>query len=204
MNIRPFSGAFFLGIFALNNKKWVFDSLVKDQNDTIGLLTYAIYKHRKSDSAKGMRAKKNGKKPFYTEDEIDAAMENFHTSALNSETLRDDYKKEAVRLLDIIEQRITADLDKAHKTALTQQKREIFRKIQHHSISEQSKAVRFWNWLIGEIPKALASFILTIFVLGLAAWFAPESTKKILIEGILKTYVESIGVTTTPETKKGR
>jgi len=180
----------------LDNKKWVFDLLVKDQNDTLGLLAYAIYKHRKSGVAKGMR--QAGRK----EEDIKQAMKNFHDMAVDGGDQLNDYKKEAVRLLDVLEQKLTEQMNKQHTKEITQKRNEIFKKIQHYSINEQSYGRRLWNWLIGEIPKAIASFILTIMLLGLAAWFAPESTKKIIIEGLLKTYVESIGVTTTPETKK--
>ncbi len=62
-------------------KQWVFIELVKDDNDLEGLISYAIYKHRKNELALAEKAK--GK----TESEIDSAVRSYHNAVLASQSM---------------------------------------------------------------------------------------------------------------------
>lgn len=176
-------------------KKWVFDLLVKDNKDVLGLLAYALYKHRKSDYAKGLRLKGN-----LSEDEINNKMQLFHEQAVTGTNPLDSYRNEALLLMREIENRLIEPIHKEHedeknalirqhKNNLRKQEDEILKKIKAYSVSKIPWHNRFMMWLVSEIPKGIASILIMIFILGIILSIAPPETKTLVVDQILQKYV---------------
>ena len=77
------------------SKKWVFESLVTDDKDAIGLIAYAFYKRKKHTLATSLRSE--GKDESHIQQEV----RTFHDHALQSNALP-DYREEAKKFLDEI------------------------------------------------------------------------------------------------------
>jgi hypothetical protein len=106
-----FSGVFFVfsECAALSEKRWVFRELVSNNQDYLGLMAYALYKHEKDETANGLRAE--GKQDA----DVETALRAFHDQVLMSPARLESYKKQAASLVDVAIQRSTNAVEAAYQ-----------------------------------------------------------------------------------------
>lgn len=98
-------------------KQYVFDLLVNNLDDHIGLVAYSFYKYEKADLAKSMRAA--GK----TENEIVLATASHHDNVSASDHLREKFREQSKTFFSLNDDQIIAEISQfyeiQHRDALT-------------------------------------------------------------------------------------
>lgn len=94
------------------NKNWVYECLVENDTDPVGLIAYAFYKKSKHDVAKDMRAR------GMSEQEISLKTQTHHDSVLQSNELLEGFNAKSKTFLTEINSRLKAsvkeELQKEH------------------------------------------------------------------------------------------
>lgn len=174
-------------------KKWVFEALVQDDKDAVGLIAYALYKHRKHTLAGSLRAE--GK----SEQDIESEVRMFHDHTLNDGTL-DDYREKATRYLDGVYASLETDIKanfekekqklvKAHAAELKKDRAKFVKNVRAFETSNQNWLERFWLWLLSGIPSLVSTFVLTAFLWGALFFFVSEDAKKELVTNLVTSYL---------------
>lgn len=173
-------------------KKWVYESLVENERDAVGLIAYALYKERKHSLAKCLRDEGT------PELEIQAKVQTFHDQTLQSQSL-DDYREKATLFLESLfsqmEQGIRKEYEKettAYKRKLDKEKAEykkqldkelkthkagFLRKVKAYQVANKSFLAKAWSWLISGIPSTLSSIFLSCLILG-GMFFAVDAKER--------------------------
>ncbi|TOE63745.1 hypothetical protein CGJ39_14135 [Vibrio parahaemolyticus] len=115
----------------LVGKKWVFRELVKDNRDYLGLMSYALYKHEKDETANGLR--ENGA----SDDKVEQTLKDFHDQVLMSPARLGAYKQRAAGLIDTAIKSSTDKLEAQYNELQEQLKREY---VSQHKKLEKQKA----------------------------------------------------------------
>lgn len=140
----------------------------------MGLIAYGLYKRRKSELAEGYRKNK------LAEDEITRRLKTFHDQEVQGNGALDGYRSSAERLLNDM-------LTKTYENA----KREAIDCMLAEANSRKSSDTSVWKkvctWLLSSIPGALATFVVGLLILLLAAFFMPEHTKQSAIASLAST-----------------
>ncbi|WP_392385082.1 hypothetical protein [Marinomonas primoryensis] len=172
------------------DKKWVFKELVKDDRDFVGLLAYAMYKHKKHTLASTLRDKGN------SEDVIIQRTQDFHDNALDSNSLR-VYQEEAKTYLNSL----IANIEQEHKTRfekekntleaklkadLRKQKKELIDDISKYKAQDTNWPYRIFVWILSGMPSAVAAIIITLVVYAGAMAMAGEDQKKEVISEMVQ------------------
>lgn len=181
--------------FRENNltKKWVFESLVTDNKDAIGLIAYALYKHKKHTLATSLRKQGKG------EDYIQQQVQTFHDQTLQNNSLG-DYRERAKNFLDEIfdelEEIISADykkekakLEKQHQNALKNQKAKILKNMREYQTENKSPLEKLGLWLLSGIPGIVSSFIITCFILGASMLLVSEDRRQEVFAELASKYL---------------
>lgn len=201
-------------------KQWVFIELVKDDNDLEGLISYAIYKHRKNELAFAEKTK--GK----SEAEIDSAVRSYHNAVLASKSMQKDFREKAVKIIDVAISNATkaivdkqksihdnkmSQLDKKEQELISLEKKneESLRKERHKirndelsrirkaakTISQESFGWRLVKWLGSGLSGIIATTLVVIFSLGIMSLSGSDEQKQQLTQQIIKSL---ISLYTTP------
>ncbi|KAB7680420.1 hypothetical protein GBN23_06385 [Plesiomonas shigelloides] len=195
-------------------KQWVFIELVKDDNDLEGLISYAIYKHRKNELALAEKAK--GK----TESEIDSAVRSYHNAVLASQSMQKDFREKAVKIIDVAvsnaikaivdkqksihdskirqlekkEQELSAREKKQEETLKKERQKvrneelaKIRQAAQNHS--KENLVWRFLKWLGSGLSGIISTTLVVIFSLGLMSLLGSDAQKQQLTQHIIEALV---------------
>lgn len=173
-------------------KKWVFEALVKDDQDSIGLIAYALYKHKKHTLATSLRSE--GK----DEEHIQQQVQTFHDQTLQNNSL-DDYREKAKNFLDKIfdelEENISArfekekaQLEKQHKKDLANEKRSLLQKIKNYQHANRAWYEKAGTWLLSGIPGIVSSFLVTCLIIGASVLFIPEDKRQAMLTNLWAEY----------------
>ncbi len=174
-------------------KKWVFESLVTDDKDAIGLIAYALYKHKKHTLATSLR--KEGK----DEDHIQQQVQTFHDQTLQNNSLT-DYREKAKNFLDEIfdelEEIISADfkkekakLEKQHQNAIKNQKAKILKSMREYQTANKSPLEKLGLWLLSGVPGIVSSFVITCFILGASMFLVSEDRRQEVFAELASKYL---------------
>jgi hypothetical protein len=157
------------------NKKWVFKELVKNDEDVIGLVAYALYKGEKSRLANSLRL--DGQ----TEINITAELNVFHEQTISSQRLS-KFKEQADKLFSGIINDIEEDLQKTYvkneedlqKTYTKKEKnleKDVKKKFRAQFdalvVKETSMLMRVWNFFCSGAGPLFSSLIISALVFGL-------------------------------------
>ncbi|WP_063664741.1 hypothetical protein [Aliivibrio fischeri] len=213
-------------------KKWVFNALVKSDNDPIGLLAYALYKFQKDEIGKSLRSENE------TEEEIAKQLSNFHDSTLRSHSSLEDFRNKAVTLVSLIGEKAGESLVKAttddlntklaiveKEKAQLEKDRKGFQKMLNKEktkikaeLLEQFKATventpkknrleKFTSWLLGGFSGIAAQLIVVVFTFGVLALYygSGDALMKKFSDSITSSLSTPPTVVTpaNPEIKKG-
>lgn len=175
------------------NKKWVFGALVSDDKDAIGLIAYALYKHKKHTLATALR--REGK----TEDYIQQQVQIFHDQTLQNDSLN-DYREKATNFLDEIFSKLEQDIEdryekekaqlkKDHVNAIKKEKQKLIKNIEEFKYANRAWYEKLGLWLLSGIPGIVSSFVVTTLIIGSAVLFVPEQKKQEIFEDLIKNYL---------------
>ncbi|GAB2200886.1 hypothetical protein [Sessilibacter sp. MAH4] len=204
------------------NKKWVFESLVKDDKDAIGLIAYALYKHKKHNLANNLRA------DGASDVQIEQQVKTFHDQALLSDSLN-DYREMAVTYFDaliseaeekynekqrlqkkahedkvkslkLLHEKEIKNLNTKHINELKRQEANLLKKIKEYSLTHKSVFEKLVHWLFSGIPSTISTFLLTALFLGSVLFFTSEEKRKEVFSEFASKYIsiQSSGSNKTP------
>jgi len=190
-------------------KRWVFRELVKDNRDYLGLMSYALYKHEKDETANGLR--EGGKSDEY----VDQALENFHDQVLMSPARLNAYKQRAATLIDTALKESTANFEAKYSELEKQLKEEYASKhkeleqsrtaldLREKDLRKTEKKMRtevvndiklsaqkyeppgFWvglfKWLISGFSGVAASVLVMVITFGLLTLGDPDSKHQLAV-----------------------
>lgn len=186
------------------SQKWVFEALVENDKDFIGLIAYALYKHKKHALAQSLRS--NGKAESYIVEQVRI----FHDQTLQNNSLKDYREKAKIYLSEVygqLEKGITSQyeekekqLKQAHEAREAQtkkecdarikkEKREFIKSVQEYERANKTMLSIFCAWLISGIPGVIASFVLTAFVIGSSVLLVPEEKRKEVFATLAAEYL---------------
>lgn len=185
------------------SKKWVFEALVTDSKDAIGLIAYALYKQRKHTLAESLR------EDGVPEPDIANQVKIFHDQTLKNGL--EDYKEKSTAFLneifkqleDTILKRTAVERDKLvaehaqrelalkkeHAKKIKQEQRNLAKKIVEYEKDNKPILERFGAWLISGIPGVIASFLLTAIFIGSAVLLVPESKRQEIFVSLAAEYL---------------
>jgi len=186
------------------SQKWVFEALVENENDGIGLIAYALYKHKKHALAQSLREQKHPE--IYIQNQVKI----FHDQTLQNNTLK-DYREKAENYLSgvyaVLEKDIATkyaekekQLKQAHEAreaqvkkeceaSIKKERREFIKSIQEYERSNKSWFSIFCAWLISGIPGVVASFLITALVIGSSVLLVPEEKRKEVFASLAAEYI---------------
>lgn len=193
-------------------KKWVFNELVKDPDNLQELLSYVVYKKSKDEIARNARA--SGK----DEDEIEKELKAYHDQCVHTLQLLEMFREKATRILDgyltdvstQLKTSLTAELSKLEEEK-NKQIRELERKLKDSEkialkkFSEGSKIYaskinvpKKWEWdwwktlgwnfvkfLFSGLPKFVATTV-SMAILVAVVTFANGDANNIVRAGLTK------------------
>ncbi|EOX4435194.1 hypothetical protein ACLAC2_004681, partial [Vibrio alginolyticus] len=201
-------------------KKWVFNALVKSENDPIGLLAYALYKFQKDEIGQSLRSE--GK----NEEEISQRLSNFHDDTLRSSSSLEQFRSKAVTIIELLgqkagetlvknkveelEKKQTAlkkeqvqldkdkkELQKSLKKEKTKIKNELLEqfKLTVNDTPKKSGWRKLGEWLLGGFSGIAAQIIVVIFSFGLLTLLYGNS------ENLIKKFSDGItaSLSSTPQ-----
>lgn len=173
-------------------RKWVFESLVNNDQDSIGLIAYALYKHKKHTLATSLRQAGND------EDYIQQQVQTFHDQTLQNNSL-EDYREKAKNFLNKIFQEIEEDIsakfekeiaqvEKQHKKELTNEKRKLFKNIKEYQHANRAWYEKLGAWLLSGIPGIVSSFLVTCLIIGASILFISEDKRQDMLRSLWAEY----------------
>ncbi|UAW98743.1 hypothetical protein KEM63_01790 [Halopseudomonas nanhaiensis] len=173
-------------------KRWVFASLVKNDQDAIGLIAYALYKHKKHTLATSLRSE--GKDETFIQQQVDT----FHDQTLQNNSL-DDFREKATKFLDEmigqIEKDLTADhekekaaLAKQHKNQLTNEQKRLLQNMKNYQRAHRSIWERAGAWILSGVPSAVSSFLIASLVIGASVLTVSEEQRQAVLTSLWANY----------------
>jgi len=185
-------GCFYIRGYKLT-KKWVFESLVTDDKDAIGLIAYALYKNEKHTLASNLR--QQGK----DEPTIQQEVKTFHDHTLQNNSLGHYRDRATAYLSDLIQkvqddeiersQKEKAKLDKQHQGELKNQRAKILKSMKEYQTANKSALEKLGHWLLSGIPGIVSSFIITCFILGASMLLVSEDRRQEVFAELASKYL---------------
>lgn len=174
-------------------KRWVFEAIVEHEKDAVGLIGYALYKHKKHTLAKALR------KQGQSDAQIQLQVQTFHDQFLHNDSI-EEYRNKATDFLNQIFSGIEADLrkeldekiallDKTHQKALKKSRSDFLKSVQEYERVNKSLLSRLWGFLISGIPGIVSSFLITSLVIGASLMFVSEAKRKEFLTSLAAEYV---------------
>ncbi|UUA73078.1 hypothetical protein [Cellvibrio sp. QJXJ] len=211
--------------------KWVFEVLVRDDEDLEGLIAYGLYKVRKSELAKSLR--KDGE----DEEAIKERIKNCHDEILASEYEQTKLKNVAAALLNALktnaknqseneaqfkiqqlakkhEQDLAAykkDEEKRTKKAVANDRSEWIKKVDKTQLDNHHFLMRWFLYAWSGVPSAVATFLgYAIFTFLLIVFFTPPEKREEAFNNAVTEGRQQLGIgvsssskdNSTTETKK--
>jgi hypothetical protein len=183
----------------LNQRKWVFQCLVEQDEDPAGLVAYAFYKKSKHDLAGKLREEGT------SEQDIQTQVQLHHDSVLRSPQLLEGFKRDAKIFLAEIYERIENDvssklgreherkvgeLEKKKKAAFEEAVRKL--KSSAKEFENPSGYRRSAKWLWNGFAGVFAAVITTVLVGGFLFYTSTEQQKKDVTEKVVQSLVDKL------------
>ena len=181
----------------------MFEALVKNDTDAIGLIAYALYKHKKHSLAQSLRDQ------GFSEQHIQDQVKIFHDQTLHNSL--SDYRVRAENYMNAIcvqlEKDITTKFDEREKqfkqsldareaqtkkdcdARIKKERRQFIKSVQEYEKTNKSMLSIFGAWLISGIPGILASFLITALVIGASVLLVSEEKRKEVFASLVAEYV---------------
>ncbi|WP_312762863.1 hypothetical protein [Stutzerimonas balearica] len=187
-------GRFSLGVELLAvEKRWVFEAIVEHEKDAVGLIGYALYKHKKHTLAKALR------KQGQSDTQIQSQVQTFHDQFLHNDSI-EEYRNKATDFLNQIFSEIETELrkefddkvallEKSHQKALKKSRNDFLKSVQEYERLNKPLLSRLWGFLISGIPGIVSSFLITSLVIGASLIFVSETKRKEILTSLAAEYV---------------
>lgn len=173
-------------------KKWVFESLVTDDKDAIGLIAYALYKNEKHTLASNLR------RQGQDEPTIQQEVNTFHDQTLQNNSLS-YYRDRATNYLSDLIQRVQDDerenflkekakLEKQHQNDLKNQRTKILKSMREYQTANKSALEKLGLWLLSGIPGIASSFLVTCLIIGASVLLISEDKRQEMLTNLWAEY----------------
>lgn len=179
-------------------EKWVFEEIVEDDKDIIGLVAYALYKQRKH--TLGVSLREQGK----DEDLIREELKSFHNQALQSNSL-DDYRARGKIFLDEIVHSIEEEFSKERrlleeqtKKRLSAEKSKILKDIENYQRANQLWREKILNWFLSGLSTTFSSLLITCLIVGVLVLSVSTDRRQKILENIAADYFSVPQIQTQP------
>lgn len=181
----------------------MFEALVKNDTDAIGLIAYALYKHKKHSLAQSLRNQ------GFSEQHIQDQVKIFHDQTLHNSL--NDYRVTAENYMNAIcvqlEKDITTKFEEREKqfkqsldareaqtkkdcdARIKKERREFIKAVQEYERTNKSMLSIFGAWLISGIPGIFASFLITALVIGASVLLVSEEKRKEVFASLVAEYI---------------
>lgn len=191
-------------------KKWVFTELVKDPNDPIQLIAYAMYKADKDDHARQCRSARQ-----MNESEVSEELVSYHDGIAVSDRKLNEYREKAGRMVDGLIVGVSGGVEFAYDKKLETINKNNLRDIRKLKSAHEKELKGVWSewtnnasefarhltlqpwyisvprkigiWLISGIPGLFATVVTSILIVGCISLFTTNSlqnTKQVLNKAI--------------------
>lgn len=169
-----------------NKKRWVFEALVRDEEDVQGLIAYALYKKSKHELATSLR--QQGK----SEEEIQKAVGDFHDNVLNSDLLG-TYKDRSSRFINSIYQSIyqkcQSEVLKNYNKIKNDDLRKFIKSAEKHAKDQLTKKDILWDQFFSAFSSAVWTIIISIAFIGAVhVAFNEEKRREIMVSAVGKYF----------------
>lgn len=174
-------------------KRWVFETIVEDDQDVVGLIGYALYKYKKYELAQSLR------KQGCPEDQIQDQVQTFHDHFLLNNSVN-DYRNKATNFLDNVYKKMEDGLkqafdekkdklEKQYNKDLGKARRDFIKSVQEYERFNKTWPEKIWSFLISGIPGIVSSFIVTSLIIGAALLFVPQATRNQVFVTLASQYM---------------
>jgi len=185
-------GRFSLGASELE-KRWVFEAIVEDDEDAVGLIGYALYKCKKHTLAKTLREQ------GMEEPDIQTEVQTFHDQFLRNNSV-EEYRNKATDYLDQVysqfENKIRtsyqaekAQLEKQLDKDLKKFKRDFINSVKEYDVTNKPWHSKLWAFLISGIPGIASSFLIFCVLVGGAVFFVSEERREEILTSLVVEYI---------------
>lgn len=175
------------------SKKWVFEALVENERDSVGLIGYALYKNKKHLLAKKLRSANQ------SEEVIQQEVSRFHDQTLQTDSIN-DYREKATQFLSEIIQKVQDDEKRKHQKELDVLKKKyekdikaestkVFTRIKSYQAGHRTVIERLGLWLLSGIPGLFSSTLILCLFYGLTMLFIPEEKRAELLRDALAEFI---------------
>lgn len=183
-------------------KRWVFNTIVEDDDDIQGLVAYSLYKRAKRKVANGLI--RDGK----SEEEVMDALALFHDQAISSGNL-ESYRNEAEKYLlnyflnskeqvdsewesklkgmrDSNEKKIQK-IKKEHEKELDDQDKNLLSAIKIYR-DRRSSFSKLCEWVLSGVPSAVATFLVMFLFCGVLVVTSSDEAKGGILQGFASMF----------------
>lgn len=209
------------------HKKWVFTELVKDPNDPIQLIAYAMYKADKDDHARQCRSAR-----LMSEAEVAGELVSYHDGIAVSSRKLNDYREKAGRMVDGLIINVSEGIDFAYEQNLVKIETAHQKEIKKIKLAHKKELDGVWGkwtsgaskfaaqltskpwyisipkkigiWLVSGIPGLFATIITSVLIVGGVSLYKTNSlqnVRQVLIKGV-DTLVPDHGVDLPMQTEE--
>ncbi len=180
-------------------KSWVYECLVENDEDPVGLIAYAFYKKSKHELASSLR--QEGK----PEAEILEAVKNHHDTVLQSKQLLAGFTREAqiflTEILNQVETKVKANLESEHSKKVAELEKKEKKALEAAIRDLKAAAANFKspglmkqsiNWVLNGFSGVIAALITTVIIGGILYYNAPESQRQLIKQQAVESVINKI------------
>jgi hypothetical protein len=203
-------------------KKWVFEVLVRDDEDLEGLIAYGLYKVRKSELAKSLRIAGESEDVIIERiknchDEIlastyeQAKLKNVATALMNAMKIKTktQAEHEAQEKIQLLNKKNELDLatykkaeEKRTKKLIATDRAEWIKKVEKTQLDNQYFLIRWFLYAWSGVPSAVATFIgYAIFTFLLIVFFTPPEKREEAYNEAVTEGKQKLGIGETSNSK---
>lgn len=161
----------------MTKQQWVFEVLVKNDKDMLGLVAYALYKHRKHTLAKDMRSK--GK----SEPEIQKAVDDFHNHVLQS-GMTADFQEQAKKFVSLSYNEIEKELERKKSNEI----RKFIQSAQKQSKEYQSRREYVLDKSLSTLLSSIWAVLFSVLFIGSVHILFNEETRREIMASAVGKY----------------
>ncbi|WP_052238820.1 hypothetical protein [Pectobacterium brasiliense] len=200
------------------SKRWVYTELVKDKDDTHGLLAYSLYKFEKNEFAECLRA--TGE----TEEKITEELKTFHRQTVSSPARIETYREKAEKIIENIFDQldvqiregyeeqleganvqaneierlngVISQLNSDHKKELDDAREDavlhFHRTVAAYHVRQQGWLLRTMQWQWNGFAGVFAAILFAIGIYGLCTLVLPQQSRDDVVNGAISNLKNSL------------
>lgn len=162
----------------MTKQQWVFEVLVKNDKDMLGLIAYALYKHRKHTLAKELRSKNS------SEPDIQKAVDDFHNHVLQS-GMTAIFQEQAAKFISSAYNEIEKEFERKKSNEI----RKFIHSAQKQSKEYQSRREYLLDKSLSTLLSSIWALIFSVLFIGsVHILFNEENRREIMASAVGKYF----------------